>query len=266
MPGFNDGPKSLTLIPKRFLTTAQLREATAGGDDYIRTKNNVVKGLAITRELNPDAPRAPGLSGVIAYGTGPRVKSRAQLFYESGVAVPTYVKQHTNKWEYIGKYRAVDLRNDPDSIRRYGKRRKYATAGALFIEPVEALSVEISGGGFADSKTRKEVEDAAVAYVTDQMTKEGFGVENHSKRNLGYDLLAISSAECLQIEVKGTNCSEPHFFLTRRELRCAKREIGWRLFVVCNARTTPTLTRYTAAEMEAQFDFDALAWECTAAT
>lgn len=56
------------------LTTPELAEKLAGGDSYIRTKNNVVKGLAITTELNPEAPE------VIVVGGGPNIKKMLGCF------------------------------------------------------------------------------------------------------------------------------------------------------------------------------------------
>jgi hypothetical protein len=38
------------------ITTAELAALTAGGDDYIRTKNNEVRGLALRLDVNPRAP------------------------------------------------------------------------------------------------------------------------------------------------------------------------------------------------------------------
>ena len=67
---------------KRLVTTAELANLLAGGDDYIRTKSNRVLGLALRTDLNPDAP------DFVVFGKGPRIISRAELFLSSGVAVP----------------------------------------------------------------------------------------------------------------------------------------------------------------------------------
>ena len=45
----------------------------AGGDSYIRTKNNIVKGLAITTRDNPEAPE------IIVVGKGTRVIIRLNV-------------------------------------------------------------------------------------------------------------------------------------------------------------------------------------------
>lgn len=243
----------------RYLTTAELAKATAGGDDYIRTKNNEVRGLALRLDINPDAP------DVIIFGTGPRIKQRAQLFLDSGRAVPAYVKRDSGKWEYLGEYRATAIRRDKATIDKYTARRSGYTggvSGVLFLESTAEPKVQVSGGGFADTETRREIEAAAIGFVTRQLAHRGFRVEDHQRENRGYDLLAVSASSRLLIEVKGTDCNEPRFFLSRNERRCSA-EAEWRLFVVCGARFVPCLSEFTADEMHRKFKHEALAWECT---
>ena len=81
------------------LTTKQLAEELAGGDSYIRTKKNIVKGLAITTDLNPEAPE------IIVVGSGPRKIANAKLFVFQKQYVPVYVKQAVNAWKFMGKYK-----------------------------------------------------------------------------------------------------------------------------------------------------------------
>ncbi len=242
----------------RFVTTPELAAITAGGDDYIRTKGNEVKGLALRYNLNPDAPDA------VVYGKGPRVQARAELLLQTGAVVPAYVKRQTNEWEYLGQYRATAIRRDASAIRKYGYKRVPGTVGGvLFLESVDEPQVQVSSGGFADPQTRKEIESAAIAFVTQQLDGEGFTVHDHQRENRGYDLLAQKRTTSLLVEVKGTDASLPRFFLTRNESRCAKANANWRLYVVCRARTTPVLYKYTDSEMRASFKLDPLAWECT---
>ena len=245
----------------KILTTKELAQATAGGDDYIRTKNNVVRGLALNRDYNPDAPE------IIVFGQGPNVQARARLFFNSGLAVPTYIKDGVNAWRYVGKYRATRISDDRAVVQKYGtRRRRYAefAAGVLFLEPAFEPIVEVSGGGFADPQTRKEVENAAMKFVTDELVGRGYQVHDHHRDNGGYDLLAVSASERLLIEVKGTNSLEPRFFLTRNERRCSAKNNQWRLFIVCNALgSKPVFHEFAAEEMHKRFSLDPLAWECT---
>ncbi|WP_423193710.1 DUF3883 domain-containing protein [Cupriavidus sp. H18C2] len=242
------------------IDTAELARLTAGGDDYIRTKDGEVKGLALRLDLNEGAPE------VVVVGKGPRIERRAKLLLDTPYAVPTYVKRGTNAWEYLGEYRAIAYREDRSTIEQYrGERRAEDVAGILFLESDEALSVTVRGGGFADPQTRWEIELAAIQYVTRELERKGFIVEDRQRENRGYDLLARRGQEELFYEVKGTDAIAPRFFISRNERNFSKRNQNWRLAVVTSARANPTLLVLTAAEMEARFTFDCLAWECTAA-
>lgn len=246
----------------RILTTAELAAATAGGRDYIRTRNNVPVGLALRENFNPEGP------DVIVFGPGPRVAARARLLMDHGRcsrAVPVYVKCGTDMWVYRGEYRATDLRFDAATLQRYGSIRRSVgkVAGVLFLAPMEEPTVQVSGGGFADAQTRKEIEATAVAHVARFLKERGFKVRDRQRDNRGYDLIAESATSRLLVEVKGTDAPEPRFFLTRNELRCSALEAEWRLFVVCSARQSPVLFEYSASDMRHQFQLEPLAWECT---
>ena len=108
------------------------------------------------------------------------------------------------------------------------------------------------------------MEAAAIAFVVRALEQRGFQVIDYQSKNCGYDLLAFSKSTKLLVEVKGTDCSEPRFFLTRNEYRCAVEMREWRLFVVCAARSAPCLYEYSGEEMRRTFVLEALAWECTA--
>lgn len=242
----------------RLVTTLELARITAGGRDYIRTKDGVVKGLALRYDKNPDAPDA------VVHGKGVRVQQRARLLLSSGAVVPAYVKRRVNQWEYLGQFRATAIRQDQASIAEYGSSRKPGTVGGvLFLESAEELSVRVTGGGFGDAQTRKEVEQAAIAAVTRDLKSRGFVVEDHQRENRGYDLLARKGRSSLLVEVKGTDAPSPRFFLSRNEHRCSQRNAQWRLEVVCSARNVPVIYNYTNGEMRKAFRFDPLAWECT---
>ena len=244
------------------LSTAELAAATGGGRDCIRTRNNVPVGLALRENFNPEGP------DVLVFGPGPRVAARAKLLMDHGRcsrAVPVYVKRGTDTWVYKGEYRATALLSDAASLQRYGPSRRGVgkVAGVLFLAPMVEPTVQVSGAGFADAQTHKEIEVAAVAHVTRVLKQRGLKVLDRQRDNRGYDLLAKSATSRLLVEVKGTDAPEPRFFLTRKEMRCSALEADWRLFVVCSARQSPVLFEYSASEMHSQLLLDALAWECT---
>ena len=244
--------------PDSWITTAELALRTAGGDDYIRTKDNKVKGLALNPVLNEDAPK------IVVVGKGPNIEARAKRFLESDIAVPTYLKHDTNAWELVGSYRAIEYRTDGATIRTHrGDRPFNEIAGILFLERTDETTVDVRGGGFADSKTRKEIEQAAIKFVTAHYEAQDYKVESRESQNLGYDLLAVKASTTLYLEVKGTDGSSPRFFLTRNERKCAGQEADWRLVLVTSARTAPQLQTLTIQDVERIFNLDPLAWECT---
>jgi hypothetical protein len=241
-----------------WITTAELASRTAGGDDYIRTKESDVKGLALRFDLNEKAPE------IVVVGRGPRIESRARLFLSSRKSVPTYVKRGTNAWELIGSYCAVAYRTDSATIQLHcGDRPINKIAGILFLERTDEVSLSIRGGGFADPETRKEVELAAIRFVQAHFENSGYVVHDHQRDNLGYDLLAVKSDSLLKLEVKGTDGIIPRFFLTRNERKCASREDFWLIAMVTNARSNPQMQLLTLQELESMYRLDALAWECT---
>ena len=244
--------------PESWITTAELAQRTAGGDDYIRTKDNKVKGLALNPVLNEDAPE------IVVVGKGPNIEARAKRFLESDIAVPTYLKHDTNAWELVGSYRAIEYRTDGATIRTHrGDRPFNEVAGILFLERTDEATVDVRGGGFADAKTRKEIEQAAIQFVTAHYEAQDYKVESRESQNLGYDLLAVKPDSTLKLEVKGTDGVAPRFFLTRNERRCAAQNADWRLVLVTSARTAPQLQTLTIQDVERIFNLDPLAWECT---
>ena len=116
-------------------------------------------------------------------------------------------------------------------------------------------------GGSPDPETKRQVEAAAIEFVTAWLTSQGFTVEDRQRDNYGYDLLASSAQQNLKVEVKGTDASEPRFFLTRNEWG-SRADAEWRLALVTSARSAPTLTFLTGDEVARQFSFEALTWEC----
>jgi hypothetical protein len=253
----------------QIIDTDTLANLTAGGTDFIRTKDGKVKGIAIRRDLNPEAPK------IVLVGYGEKRQNRARLYVEQAIAVPAFVKRATDSWEYIGDYCAVNYSESKSIVKKYVEkyekhpelefyRTPNSVAGVLWLEPVTTQTVTVVGGGFPDSKTRKEIEQAAVSHVSKELKRRGYEIEDRQPENLGYDLLASANDHQLFVEVKGTDATAPRFYLTRNEWTVGQRESNWRLFLVTSARTAPTRLEYTAAEIEACFTRAPLSWECTA--
>ncbi|MCE9662189.1 DUF3883 domain-containing protein [Halomonas sp. M5N1S17] len=239
------------------LTTDELAQELSGGDSYIRTKNNVVKGLAVTTEKNPEAPE------IIVVGTGVRIIANAKLFLEQQQFVPVYVKQAVNSWRYLGNYKAERYSQDPEVIEKHRKHRPFGSIdGILFLSSSDELIVDISAPSFPDVETRKKIELAAIQYVTAHYEEMGYSITDRQKDNCGYDLLSESADETLKIEVKGTSTAEKRFFISRNE-RSKSADPLWRLAIVTSALNNPSLEIFNSSEMEKLFTFDALCWECT---
>jgi hypothetical protein len=239
------------------LTTRELAIELAGGDTFIRTKSNVVKGLAITTEKNPEAP------DIIVVGKGVRIVANAKLFLQQQHYVPVYVKQAVNAWKYLGDYKADHYSRDTKVIEKHRKHRPNESVdGILFLSSSDNLIIDVSSPSFPDIETRKRIEVLAVYHVTDHFEKMGYRVTDRQKDNCGYDLLIEKEDAALKIEVKGTSGVEKRFFLSRNE-RYKSADPLWRLAIVTGALSNPSIDIFTSWEMDSIFNFNALCWECT---
>jgi hypothetical protein len=112
------------------INTQELKERTAGGDSYIRTKDGEVKGLAITIKKNPKAPNIITVSN-----KGPRIIKNAELLAKTTIAVPVYIKLGVNQWRYSGKYKVKCFSKFQEDIMLYhGERPVNEIHGILFLE------------------------------------------------------------------------------------------------------------------------------------
>jgi hypothetical protein len=130
----------------------------------------------------------------------------------------------------------------------------------------EDWSVEdkLSGsGGFADAKTAKAVEVAAVNAARQDLARRGYGeVVDRQKENCGYDLLArghVSGVE-LHVEVKGTSGRDPRFFMTPNE-HAYMADPRWRLAMVTDALGDPTVDLLGAKAVGKKFNLVPRVWE-----
>jgi hypothetical protein len=113
----------------KIYTTEELKNLTAGGDSYIRTKDGQVKGLAITKQKNPMAPK------IITVSKGPRIIKNAELLANTKLPVQTYIKLGVNQWRYAGDYKVSNYSLDRVDIEEYhGSREIEEIHGILFLE------------------------------------------------------------------------------------------------------------------------------------
>jgi len=116
----------------KLYTAEEVEKLTAGGRSYIRTKDNVVVGLAITKQKNPEAPN------IVVVGDGPTIMKNAQLLVKQNEYVPTYLKLGSNQWLYKGEYRVVNYSNKSSDIEKHRKHRpRNKVTSILFLEKKE---------------------------------------------------------------------------------------------------------------------------------
>lgn len=239
------------------VTTKRLAEILAGGDSYIRTKNNIVQGLAITTRDNPQAPE------VIVVGSGPRIIANAKLFLKSDSYVPVYVKQKVNQWKLLGNYKADSYHQDLETINKYRKHRQIEDVdGILFLSEQRDDEVMIVPRRVIDIEAKKKVELAAIDFVTSHYQNMNFVVTDCQSDNCGYDLYVERGKEVFKVEVKGTSSSEQRFYLSRNERKKSADPL-WRLAVVTDVLKKSTLEIFDTETMESRFNFDPMSWECT---
>lgn len=184
------------------------------------------------------------------------------MFLEQQEYVPVYLKQATNAWKFLGKYKADKYSQDPEVIEKHRQHRPAeGVDGILFLSAEESYEVKVTSRSFPDPQKRKEVELAAIDYVVTHYESQGYSISDRQSENCGYDLFAERGKDVLKIEVKGTSLGDKRFFLSRNE-RTKSVDPQWRLAIVYNALYNPELSIYTTEEMEKAFDFEPLCWEC----
>ena len=112
--------------------------------------------------------------------------------------------------------------------------------------PVSSLKV--------DAEARKQVEVAAVDYVTKEYQSLGYKVTSREKENVGWDLDAEKNGIYLKLEVKGLAQSQVSVHISDNEYKSMMSNKGcYRLCVVINAIKNPTLITFV-------WDEDMQAW------
>lgn len=243
------------------VTTEQLAQILGGGDCFIRSRAGKVTGMAIRLDLNPEAPSR------ILVGRGPRLESLSKKFVDADEFLPVYLKLATNRWSFLGNYKAEKFDTDSGTVERYRMDRTGELCGVLFLvgeSSLDELEERAETGFVQDAARRKEIEKAAVNYVIEQLknSKTYHTVESVESKNLGFDILALSNGESRKIEVKGTSSNSPAFFLSANEYRASQVMSGWELRVVTEADTNPNEYIYSPSEMKESFNLEPMAFRC----
>ena len=96
-----------------------------------------------------------------------------------------------------------------------------------------------------DSEARKQVEKAAVSFVTKEYQRLGYKVTSREKENIGWDLDAEKGGVRLKLEVKGLAQSQISIHISSNEYNSMKAyKDSYRLCVVTKAVSNPTLVKF----------------------
>lgn len=115
---------------------------------------------------------------------------------------------------------------------------------------------------FPSSEHIRKVEKAAIDFVWKHFESRRHTMTDRQKDNVGYDLEAVSGKTKLLLEVKGTSGSTPYAYITANERAKASgsAEQDWRMCMVTQALTAPTLTILTAEEFLTRFSLEAVCY------
>jgi hypothetical protein len=101
----------------------------------------------------------------------------------------------------------------------------------------------------------RAVEKASVDFVWKHFEAKKYVIKDCQKDKIGYDLEAMNKSNTLLLEVKGTSGDTPYAYITTNELATARGSRGgnWRLCMVTNALTSPTMNIMNTKEFLASF-------------
>jgi len=123
------------------------------------------------------------------------------------------------------------------------------------------------GGGFGTSEQNKEVEDAAIDFVTWRYRRNGWKVKSVEAENCGYDLLCTRGKTKRHVEVKGVSGGTPSFIITAGELKNVRQDPLAYVCVVVNALLpSRSCTEMTAKQLLAKYRFSATQYRASPVT
>lgn len=122
---------------------------------------------------------------------------------------------------------------------------------------VETTASETIGGGFGTAAENREVEKAAVTYVTEWYRSHGWNVTSVESEKKGYDLVCERASSKLHVEVKGVNGNGKQFILTAREFETGFQDGKFVLALVSHALSEkPNLRQWKTKEFREAFAFN----------
>jgi hypothetical protein len=104
---------------------------------------------------------------------------------------------------------------------------------------VASLPPVVQGAGFGTAEQNRQVELAAIGYVSAAYRAERYRVTSVERDRCGWDLTVSRADEEIHVEVKGVAGSLVRFFLTAHECKAALNDPNWMLVVVTDALGEP---------------------------
>lgn len=153
--------------------------------------------------------------------------------------------------------------------------RKLTAASAMLLSskwyatelpdaPELEQQISKSGAGYGDPKTNKEVERAAVSFVTKWYETKGWSVESVEAEKCGYDLHCTKNNIKENVEVKGVRGNGLSFIITANEVKQAHNDSDFVICIVNSALSSnPQTTRYSGNELIGKFEFVELAYRAS---
>lgn len=116
-------------------------------------------------------------------------------------------------------------------------------------------SPQAVGAGFGNHDENKEVETAAISFVTNMYKLKGWYVESVENDKCGFDLLCTHGEAIENVEVKGIKGDGINFTITKGELEQAKKNGNFLLYAITQALSSPQHHRFSGPELLEKFDF-----------
>jgi hypothetical protein len=141
-------------------------------------------------------------------------------------------------------------------------------ADALWNYPGVVNLIELhpfrGSGGFGKPESNRLVERKAVELVSERYRRAGWLVESRENAGCGYDLACTKNTTTEHVEVKGVSGGDLTFVLTHGEVRAARTDSAFVLFVVTKALSEhPNLVRFSGEEFLRRFALSGLQYKAS---
>ncbi len=119
------------------------------------------------------------------------------------------------------------------------------------------------GAGFGNLETNRQIEEAAILYVTNDYQKKGWIVTSVEFEKCGYDLLCTKNLVEEHVEVKGIQGDLVSFIITSGEVKQSRFDEKFYLFAITLALSNPTPYKFSANEFRDKFSLDPILYHAS---